>query len=138
MALPRTLNVSTGKESTRQTGFRDAAWGKATRGYATSARGFPKKKFNAIIEEARVYVKPIRRNRTTVATETTVVDDDERAHFVCNSGSESGVECKSSFFPFFGLTDVILQNMSCAIACAHAPFSCFIFIVTFLSYPLPQ
>ena len=51
--LPRTFNCSTDKKSTRQTDFSDIAWGKASRGYARSARAFPKAKFDAIIEDAR-------------------------------------------------------------------------------------
>jgi hypothetical protein len=94
ITLPRTLNLSTGKESTRQTGFSDAAWGQVTRSYAKSAHALPRAKFNAIVESAQVYAKPIRRNRS--ATETIVVDqDDERACFVTNSGSESDEEPES-------------------------------------------
>lgn len=81
----------------RQTGFSDAAWGKATRGYATSARSFTNIKFTAITQEAQEFVKPTRaRNKTTEATETIYInDDDERACLVDNSDSD--MECKSVF-----------------------------------------
>ena len=99
ITLPRTLNPSTGKESIRQTGFSDTAWGKATHSYAKSARALPKAKFDTIVEEARAYVKPTRaRNRTTDATEIIDVDEDERACLVDNSDSDE--ECKSSSFSF--------------------------------------
>ena len=35
--LPKTMNLATAKESMRQTGFSDVAWGKATHNYAKSA-----------------------------------------------------------------------------------------------------
>jgi hypothetical protein len=87
--LPRTVNLSTGKESMRQTGFSDVAWGKATRGYAISARSLVNAKFHAIIQDAKEFIKPLRsRNKTTDATEIIDIDDDdddERAHLVDNS-----------------------------------------------------
>ena len=87
--LPRTVNRSTSKESTRQTGFSDIAWGKATRGYAKSARSLTDVKFNAIVQDAKEFLKPIRsRNKTTTeAMEIINIDDDdddERAHLVDN------------------------------------------------------
>src|ERR1700720_3412521 len=101
ISLPRTLNLSTGKESMRQTGFSDTAWGKATRGYAKSARALSKAKFAVIIEEAHMFVKPTRaRNRTTDATEVIDVDEDERGCLIDNSDSESDEECKLSSFLF--------------------------------------
>ena len=54
--LPRTVNLSSGKESMRQTGFSDVAWGKATRGYATSARSLANVKFDAIIQAAKEFL----------------------------------------------------------------------------------
>ena len=86
--LPRTVNRSTGKESTRQTGFSDIAWGKATRGYAKSARSLTDVKFNAIVQDAKEFLRPIQsRNKTTEAMEIITIDDDdddERAHLVDN------------------------------------------------------
>jgi hypothetical protein len=89
--LPRTLNFSTGRESTRQTGFSDAAWGVTTRNYTKSAHALPRAKFEAIVKAAQVYMKPGRRNLSSGATES-VADMDKRACFVTNSGSESGTE----------------------------------------------
>ena len=87
--LPRTVNLSSGKESMRQTGFSDVAWGKATHGYATSARSLANVKFDAIIQAAKEFLKPIQsRNKTTEAMEIINIDDDdddERAHLVDNS-----------------------------------------------------
>ena len=101
ISLPRTLNLSTGKESMRQTCFSDTAWGKATRGYAKWARALSKAKFAVIIEEAHVFVKPTRaHNRTTDATEVIDVDKDERGCLIDNSDSELDEECKSSSFLF--------------------------------------
>jgi hypothetical protein len=95
VTLPRTVNLSSSKESMRQTGFSDAAWGNASRSYTTSACSLAKVKFDVIVKEAQEFVKPTRaRNRTTDATETINVDeDDERACLLDNSDSES--ECKS-------------------------------------------
>lgn len=92
--LPRILNLSTGRESTRQTGFSDAAWGNTTRSYAKSAHALPRAKFEAIVKAAQVYMKPGRRNLSTGATESVVDDEDKRACFVTNSGSESGENSK--------------------------------------------
>jgi uncharacterized cupredoxin-like copper-binding protein len=95
VSLPRTLNLSTGKESTRQTGFSDASWGKATRGYATSISSLSKVKFEAIVKEAQVFAKPTRaHNRNSDPTDVIDVDvDDERACLVDNSDSESDSDC---------------------------------------------
>ena len=87
--LPRTVNLSSAKESMHQTGFSDVAWGKATCGYATSARSLANVKFDAIIQAAKEFLKPIRScNKTTEAMEIINIDDDddnERAHLVDNS-----------------------------------------------------
>ena len=64
--LPKTMNLGTGKESRRQTGFSDTAWGKPIRNYAKSARSLSVAKFDVIIKEAKEFMKPIRgRNKTT-------------------------------------------------------------------------
>ena len=99
--LPRTFNLSTGRESMRQTGFNDTTWGKTTRSYVKSARSLSNAKFNAIIQAAQPFVilKPDRvRNKATDAMEVISIDDseDERAHLVYNSDNN---ECKS-FLPF--------------------------------------
>jgi hypothetical protein len=89
--LPRTINQFTGKESTRQTGFNDAAWGSATRSYAKSASKLPNNKFDEIIEGATEYMKVNRtRNKTTEATEVIEIDDDdERACLVSDDDGHS-------------------------------------------------
>ena len=90
--LPRTVNLSSGKESIRQSGFSDASWGKASRAYAKSARSLELIKFDAIVKEATAFLKPIRScNKTTAATEVININDDaddERAHLVDNDESD--------------------------------------------------
>ena len=90
VTLPRTFNPYSGKESMRQTGFSDAAWGKATRGYATSICALTNARFHAIVTEAQKYAKPTRgHNRASDATEIIDVDEgDERACLVENSDSD--------------------------------------------------
>ena len=89
--LPRTVNLSTGKDSMRQMGFSDVAWGKTTRSYATRAKSLSNAKFDAIVEGAKEFLKPIRsRNKTMEATDIINIDDDdhERVHLVDNSDSD--------------------------------------------------
>lgn len=93
--LPKTINLSSGKESTRQTGFSDTAWGKETRSYAKSARSLPTAKFDIIIKEAREFMKPVR-SRGNVSTEPIVIDDDdnERANLIdLSDGSDRDSTC---------------------------------------------
>ncbi|KAM6503850.1 hypothetical protein JOM56_000793 [Amanita muscaria] len=92
ISIPRTANLSSGKESMRQTGFSEVAWGKATRGYAKSAASLTKLKFDFIVQDAEESMKPIRARNKTTATISIDDDDDERAHLVDNS-DESDVEC---------------------------------------------
>jgi len=54
--LPKTMNLATAKESMRQTGFSDVAWGKATRNYAKSACSLSDAKFDIIIKEAKEFI----------------------------------------------------------------------------------
>ena len=78
VSLPKTFNLSTGKESMRQTGFSNVAWGKATRGYAKSTRALTKVKFNAIVEEALEFVKPTCGcGKSTQLTEVIDIDKDD-------------------------------------------------------------
>jgi hypothetical protein len=87
VALPRTFNHTTGsKVSTQQTGFSEAAWGKATRGFAKSARSLSDAKIKAIVKHAQEFAMP--RNSPT---EVINIDDndDERAHLVDNSSSDA-------------------------------------------------
>jgi hypothetical protein len=84
----------------RQTGFSDTAWGKATRGYAKSARALANIKFEAIVKGAKEFMKPIRARNRDPTTEAIVIDDDdddERACLVDNSGSETECMWFSSF-----------------------------------------
>ena len=93
----------------RQTGFSDAAWGNATRGYATSARSLSKIKFDVIIQEAQEFVKPTcRSNRTTQADTTDINVDDERACLVDNSdtASSSDVYVTAFFLVLKIITDL--------------------------------
>ena len=110
-ALPRILNPTSGKESVRQTGFSDATWGKATRGYAISAHSLTNIKFDAIVQEAQEFMKPTRtRNRTTEASTTDIIninEDDEHAFLVDNSDSDIS-ECKSFFLFYCNITNMII------------------------------
>ena len=76
----------------RQTGFSDVAWGKATHSYATSARSWAIVKFDAIIQDAKEFLKPMRsHNKSTEALDIINIDeeDDERAHLVDNDSDEN-------------------------------------------------
>ncbi|KAH9027217.1 hypothetical protein EDB85DRAFT_1893035 [Lactarius pseudohatsudake] len=93
LTLPKTLNYSTGKDSTRQMGFSDAIWGKATRNYTKSARSLTKAKFDVIIKEARVFMKPTwtqtKMAKAGSSREVIDVDDyDIRVCLVANSNSD--------------------------------------------------
>jgi hypothetical protein len=87
----------------RHTGFSDSAWGKATRGYATSIRSLTNTKFDAIVTAAQAFTKPTRaHNRTSDPTDVIDVDaDNERACLVDNSDSD--VDCNVLIF-FSSLT----------------------------------
>jgi ABC-type uncharacterized transport system permease subunit len=105
--LPKTMNLATAKESMRQTGFSDVAWGKATRNYAKSACSLSDAKFDIIIKEAKEFMKPIRGRKTTQATEVIDVDeDDERACLVDNSDDGSD-QCKLFKSPLLNLTETL-------------------------------
>jgi hypothetical protein len=82
--LPKTINHSSGKESTRQTGFSETAWGKETRSYTKSARSLLAVKFDEIIQDAQEFVKPVRSRNAGTTMEPIVIDDDdnERANLV--------------------------------------------------------
>ena len=90
--LPWTINLSTGKGSMHQTGFNDVAWGKATCSYAKLAGLLANVKFNAIIEDAKEFLKPSWScNKTMEAIEIIDIDNDdsddndEWVHLVDNS-----------------------------------------------------
>jgi hypothetical protein len=102
--LPKTMNLTTRKESMRKTGFSDVAWGKATRNYAKSLCSLSTAKFHVIIKEAKEFIKLIYGRKTTQAMEIIDVDeDDEQACLVDNSGDESD-QCKLFEFPLLNLT----------------------------------
>ena len=69
-----------------QTGFSDIAWGKATRSYAISAQLLLNVKFDAIVEDAKEFLKPTRsRNKNMEAMEIININndnDDEQALLV--------------------------------------------------------
>ena len=75
-----------------QTGFSDVAWGKTTCSYATRAKSLSNPKFDAIVEGAKEFLKPIRsQNKTMEAMDIINIDDDdddERVHLVDNSDSD--------------------------------------------------
>lgn len=101
VASPKTFNFITGKLSTRQTGFSDAAWGDASRSFAKSGRKLTVAKFNAIIKDAQAHMKPSHR-RTTGIKDSIDVDEDERACVIV-SDSESDEECKPFSFLYLSL-----------------------------------
>lgn len=112
VTLPRTINLSTGKESMRQTGFSDASWGKATRGYATSIRSLSNKKFDNIVKEAQAFIKPTRAK--TIPTEVIDVDvDSERACLIDNSDSDDNCNVLHLFI-FANPTYHDLQDIYCS------------------------
>jgi hypothetical protein len=96
ISFPRTVNFATGRDSLRHTEFSDVAWGKATRSYATSARSLTNIKFDAIIQDAQEFMKPIRaRTKTTDVADIIEIDDDdddERALLVDNSDEPQVLE----------------------------------------------
>jgi hypothetical protein len=111
VTLPWTLNISTGKESARQTGFSDATWGKVTCSYAKSASSFTNTKFDAIVQDARPFVNPKSTRSKTEAKEVIEIDDDddERGNLVDNSDNDNDdddEDCKL-FLPFCDLINMI-------------------------------
>jgi hypothetical protein len=96
--LPRSFNNFTGRESTRDTAFNDAMWGKATRFYMKSACKIPQDKFNLIIERAQEY-KPNRARKTNEVVEVIESDDDDERACIVISDGDDDYHCK--FSPFF-------------------------------------
>jgi len=74
-----------------ETDFSNSAWGEATCSYTQSAGELAKvkAKFDAIVEEAQVYVKSLRHNRTSDGMQTQTTVTDKRACLVDNSDSDS-------------------------------------------------
>ena len=123
--LPKVLNLSTGKGSTRRTEFSDKAWGKETRAFAKLARGLTKAKYDVILEGALEAARErLKGDFTTSASAVTgSADDDERACLVSDEDSDGGyVSIFISSSPH--LTDVIPQNLSCCcVQCPYQPSS---------------
>jgi len=101
ITLPRTLNYFTGKESMCQTSFNDAAWGKATHFYTTSAQLLTKVKFDEIIQGAQLFMNLKSNHAHNKMTEATKVieinNDDEQACLLVISDDDDN--CKL-FYPF--------------------------------------
>lgn len=92
ITLPKMMNHSTGKISTRQTGFNDITWGTSTRAYAKAIGKLEGHKFEAIIASSLEFSKKSRRTsdeRLNDAVVEDVLDLDERAQLVDISDSES-------------------------------------------------
>lgn len=115
VALRKTLNRATGKESTWETGFADSTWGNATRSYAQRASQLSDKKIDEIIQAARVYVtrKP---SQVQMAGGSIGGELDERACLADDDDSESDADCKPSLsFLFVSSTDLCNQKcVDCA------------------------
>jgi hypothetical protein len=105
--------LSSGKESTRHTGFSDTAWGKETRSYAKSASSLSTAKFDSIIQDAQEFMKPVR-SRGNIAMDPIVIDDDdnERGNLVYLSDGSDDCMYVPSFVT--GLTNMIssLESMT--------------------------
>ena len=99
--LPRTTYLSTSKESMRQTEFSDISWGKATCGYATSAWSLPTVKFDAITQEAKEFLKPVRSHNKTMDATIEIIDidddNDEQAHLVDNSDESDWLDLPQAY-----------------------------------------
>lgn len=93
IALPKTMNYSTGKNTKNVTGFNDGMWGERTRSYLKSVDKNLKDdaKFNAVIRGAMEFAKSTRRvDDTTNGTHDNNEDeDDEGAQLVDRSDSGS-------------------------------------------------
>ena len=96
IALPKTMNYSTGKQSKNLTGFNDAMWGGRTRSYIKSVDKNLKeaRKFDAVIQAAMEFAKTTRRveDLPSAAHDDEDEEDDERAQLMDRSDSESESE----------------------------------------------
>jgi hypothetical protein len=94
VTLPKTLNHSTGKISSRQTGFNDITWGGTTRKYVRSiSKAYKKKpeKFDEIITRAKEFSKKNRRANDSAGSadgDATEEEDDLDEELVDISSSE--------------------------------------------------
>lgn len=117
--IPKTLNHSTGKISSRQTGFNDKTWGRSTRLYLKSIQKFPDDKFQTVMNRAMEFSKVCSAEDSDTIldgiNDDDDDDDDERAQLVdvdsddefpksddesvkSDSGDESD-DCKSIYTP---------------------------------------
>jgi hypothetical protein len=107
IVLPLMFNRATAKESTHQTGFNNAMWGKATCSYIVSARSLTNAKFDAVLQRTKPFInlKPkAARNKTTEAIEVIKIDDDDTWACLVDISDD---ECK--FFSFFhNLNDIVV------------------------------
>jgi len=94
--LPRLFNRSTGKESTRLTGFNDTAWGGDTRSYAKSAHKLETARFEKILKGAKpfIVIKGNRARKAAPSAEVIEIDDDDEDERACLVDANSDNECK--------------------------------------------
>ena len=92
ISLPKMMNYSTGKTSTRQTGFNDVTWGTSTHAYAKAIGKLQDHKFEAIITSSLEFSKKNHRagdERLSDGIAEDELDMDERAQLIDISDSES-------------------------------------------------
>jgi hypothetical protein len=89
VTIPRSKNESSGKESLYKAEFSDACWGNATNIYAGYASKMSASKVNAILNQAKEFVKPISYRKATQASDPMKVDEDEDRTMVDNTDTES-------------------------------------------------
>ena len=100
VTLPKTLNHSTDKISTRKTGFNDITWGETTRKYVRSiSKAYKKKpeKFDKIIASTKDFSKKSHHtdDGTGGAPDGDVTEDDDLNELVDISSSEEDNESGS-------------------------------------------
>ena len=110
VSAPKTLNRSTGRESTWETGFRDSTWGSASRDYTQRASNLSQEKIDVIVKEAQLYITR-RPPQVQISSNT-----NEHACLVDDSDSDSGADedCKSSSV-LFARSSNDLCNQKCAV-----------------------
>jgi hypothetical protein len=90
-AIIKTVNKTTGKESSKLTDFNQANWATVTSGYLSSIKKTLSSpaKFDAIINAAKSFIKATSRTGDTTNTNTSTgeQDLDERA-FLCDDDSD--------------------------------------------------
>src|SRR5882757_9074220 len=92
ISLPKMMNYSTSKTSTRQTGFNDVTWGTPTCAYAKAIRNLPDHKFEAVITSSLEFSKKSHHASDERLNDGVVEDEldlDECAQLVDISDSES-------------------------------------------------